>query len=185
MAMTEEQYAELAEAVEALSPEARQELTKALHKIMWRRRIIRILTVIGVIATVLSVGPKLLELRGLTAVNEANENAFKVGQTATLWRADQKSKGNDTTLYTVIVDGTQTYAPESLEAALSVRCPPEGSCAIVCDENGLLVYAFWSEGPLTEEDLAPTDAAEQRKIAGKLFGDEEIIGWHQGAAYGK
>ena len=57
MAMTEEQYAELAEAVEALSPEARQELAKALRKIMWRRRIIRILTVIGVIATVLSAQP--------------------------------------------------------------------------------------------------------------------------------
>lgn len=185
MAMTEEQYAELAEAVEALSPEARQELAKALRKIMWRRRIIRILTVIGVIATVLSVGSKLLELRALTKVEEANDNAFKVGQTATLWRTDQRSKGNEAVLYTVIVNGFQTYAPDSLEAALSVRCTPDGGCAIVCDENGHLIYAFWSEAPLTEEDLVPTDAKKQREQAARMFDDEAVVGWHEGVAYGK
>ena len=129
-------------------------------------------------------------------VEELNRYAKMVCTIANTWQTQQEEAGNPTELYTVLVNYGEEYAKGSLEEALLTalktesmyirrgnditRVPAgvaEGGCAILCDENGRILYTCWCDSPLSEEDLVPLDYDTQYEQE-RSFSGEGTVGWY-------
>jgi len=51
-------------------------------------------------------------------------------------------------------------------------------CAVVCDEEGKILYTFYSKKEITEDELVPMSAEQQRDIETNLFTRGEVVGWY-------
>ncbi len=152
------------------------------------------LLILGAIA--LFIGSSVLGFFAQARLTQMDKNAKAVYVTANTWFHQQKEAGVEITPQTVIVNFGEEYEKGSLEANMLetmkvestyrrfngkvYRTPDgvvKGGCAILCDENGTILYAFWSETPLTEADLVPVEYEIRYEQECSLWGDN-AIGWY-------
>lgn len=124
-------------------------------------------------------------------VKSFNSNAKSVYNAVTTWQSEMKALDKDLPLETGIYYISAEMTPDEDSVAYNIhRYFHSGDywCAIVCDDEGEILYTFFSAEKITEDELVPMSAEQQREIEANLFTRGEVVGWYGstgGMTYGR
>lgn len=139
-----------------------------------------------VLLVFLSVGAflfyALLDFVASDKVNSANSCARMVYNAVTAWQTESEAYDKDIPLKTEIYYISEEMTPDEESVAYNIYLYFSNNgdywCAVVCDEDGEILYTFYSEEEITEDELVPMEREQQKKIETNLFTRGEVVGWY-------
>lgn len=124
-------------------------------------------------------------LLGFVAVGRAasaNSRARMVHNAVLAWQEEMAELDKEITLQTEIYHIYDGLTPDEASVAYNIYryFPNHGDywCAIVCDDEGKILYTFFSNEEITEDELTPMTTEQQKKIEANLFTRGEVVGWY-------
>lgn len=113
-------------------------------------------------------------------VTSANSCARMVHNAILAWQEELAALDKEITLQTEIYHIYDGMPPDKESVAYNIYryLSDDYWCAVVCDEEGKILYTFYSNEEITEDELVPMSAEQQRDIETNLFTRGEVVGWY-------
>ena len=114
-------------------------------------------------------------------VKSSNSNAKCVYDAIITWQNDAEERGKDVSPETEIYYISEEMTPDEDSVAYNVYRYFQDApywCAVVCDDEGKILYTFYSNEEITEDELVPMEREQQKKIETNLFTRGEVVGWY-------
>lgn len=115
-------------------------------------------------------------------VTSANNGARMVHSAILAWQEKMTELDEEIPLETSIYHIYDGMTPDEESAAYNIyryfQNNGEYWCAVVCDEEGEILYTFYSNEEITEDELTPVEREQQKEIETNLFTRGEVVGWY-------
>lgn len=139
-----------------------------------------------VLLVFLSVGAFLFyAMLGFVATSKvasANASARSVHTAILIWQEEMAELDEEIPLETGIYHIYDGMMPDEDSIAYNIYRYYQNNgdywCAVVCDEGGEILYTFYSNEEITEDELTPMTTEQQRKIETNWLTRGEVVGWY-------